>query len=103
MSQASKRLQTNILSRLESQKPPKVKPRKLTPQPVDRDCGKTPLMLVLEVEHGQPIEQLVWSDSSRKLVTKLGIGKGTISYWRKKYPVQHTKGVNNRKVPVSGN
>ena len=51
---------------------------------LNREDGKTALMLVLEQQHGKTIEQLIRSGTLKSLSRKLGVDSGTISKWRQK-------------------
>lgn len=52
------------------------------------DCNgtKSNLMLYIEKLHRDKIESIIWSDTVEHLVTRLEIGAGTISRWRRKFP-----------------
>jgi transcriptional regulator with XRE-family HTH domain len=49
------------------------------------ESGKTPLMLLLEGQFGQPIEELIAGpDELKDLAKRLGVNFSTISKWRHK-------------------
>lgn len=90
MSRASKKLQETILER-----------RKVKAKPVRViNNKKTRIMLFLEEQYEKPIEELIWEESVSELAAKFQVSKFSISYWRKKFPLNdYTIGVNNRKQP----
>ena len=99
MSRTTKQLQRAILARVEASKP---KPRKLPKQAVvNRGCEKTNLMLILEVEHGAPIEELIWQGSIFEVMERLNVSNYTVSAWRRKFPIAYQRGKNNRKLPLA--
>lgn len=111
MSRATKALQRNILARQEeikkSQPLPKKPPVRKVPAgtKIDRQCEKTPLMLILEAQFEKPIEELVWQGSIYEVMEVLEVSNFTVSSWRKRFPIEYQRGKNNRKLPVakSGN
>ena len=65
------------------------------------NCNRTPMMDLLEKIHGGKIEDIIWEGSIREVSEKLDISEFTVSYWRKKFPLnEYTVGKNNRKLPV---
>ena len=62
---------------------------------------KTSMMVLLERQHGRPIEELIWLDSITNVASSLGVSKFTVSLWRKKFPLNgYNTGPNNRKLPI---
>ena len=80
---------------LTSFKPDKIKHRKLKPlpRPSINPKHKTPMMLYLELVHGEPIERLLLSGSlsivAKKLDNKVDVS--TISKWIKKLKLRYTE------------
>ena len=105
MSRATKTLQRNILARQEeikkSQPPPKQVRKIPTGAKVNRQSGKTSLMLILEAQFEKTIEELIWQGSIGEVVKILEVSNYTVSMWRRRFPIEYQRGKNGRKLPVS--
>ena len=61
---------------------------------------KTPLMTMIEWKFNRPISELVWEDSLPNIAEKLEVSCGTVSKWRRQFPLEkYRRGANNRKLP----
>lgn len=52
------------------------------------DFHKTPMMMLLEIQHKQPITILLWMGSLSQVASRLGLDPSTVSKWRKRIAME---------------